>query len=199
VLQETTARIVVATNHNIQDLISKGWFRKDLYYRLRAHQIHIPPLRERKEDIPLLLQHFLNEAAMSLKKKKPTPTPEVVQLLTTYDFPGNVRELRAMIYDAIMRCKSGRLFLESFREFLGQDHVDVLSEGLSPALGDASALSRILGHFPSLKEVEQLLIGEAMERSNRNQGTAASLLGMTRQALNKRLHRSVELHKYLKD
>jgi len=192
-LQETTARIVVATNQNIQDLISKGRFRKDLYYRLGAHQIHIPPLRERKDDIPLLLQYFLDEAAMSLKKKRPTPTPELVQLLTTYDFPGNVRELHAMVYDALARHKSGNFSIESFREFVGKDEVGLSSIGPSP--GDSNVLVRIFGHFPTLNEVEEFLIAEALDRSNNNQGTAALLLGMTRQGLNKRLHRPPELRR----
>ena len=196
--RETDVRIVVATNQNIQDLISKGRFRKDLFYRLRAHQVHIPPLRERRDDIPLLLDYFLSEASKSLKKKRPTPTPELVQLLTAYDFPGNVRELRAMVYDAITRHKSGKLSLVSFREFIGKDYIGVVSAGPSLTLDDTNALSRILGHFPTLKKIEQLLIAEALERSNRNQGTAASMLGMTRQALNKRLHRTPELQKYLK-
>jgi len=192
-LQETTARIIVATNQNVQDLISKGRFRKDLYYRLGAHQIHIPPLRGRKDDIPLLLQHFLDEAAASLKKKKPNPTPELVQHLTTYDFPGNVRELRAMVYDALARHKSGNFSVESFREFVGKDKIDVSSIGPSP--GDSNVLVRIFGHFPTLNEVEEFLIAEALSRSNNNQGTAALLLGMTRQGLNRRLHRSPELRK----
>ena len=163
----------------MQGLMSNGKFRKDLYYRLRAYQIHIPPLRERKDDIPLLLQHFLDKAAASLKKKRPTPTPELVHLLTAYDFPGNVRELRAMVYDALARHKSDKLSMESFREFIRKDEVDMSSNGPSP--GDSDALVRIFGHFPTLDEVEEFLITKALSRSNRNQGTAALMLGMTRQ------------------
>jgi two-component system response regulator HydG len=196
--RETDIRIVVATNRNIQMLMSKGEFRNDLFYRLRAHQIHIPPLRERREDIPLLLEQFLNEASTSLRKNMPTVSPELLQLLTAYDFPGNVRELRAMIYDAVARHKSGRLSVEGFREFVKRDDIGMLSPGSPLSPGDADAIVRVLGRFPTLKEVEQLLISEALERSHRNQGIAASLLGMTRQALNKRLHRATELDKYRK-
>jgi two-component system response regulator HydG len=197
--READVRVIVATNQNIQGLIAKGRFRKDLYYRLRAHQIHIPPLRERKDDIPLLLQYFIDEAATSLKKKRPTPTLELLQLLTAYGFPGNVRELRAMVYDALARDKSGNLSIESIREFIRKDKVSVFSAAPLLSSGDAEAVFPIFGRFPTLKEFEQLLIGEAMERSNRNRGTAALLLGMTRQALNKRLNRSQYLHKYLKN
>ncbi len=194
--QETDTRIVVSTNQDIQDLLSRGRFRKDLYYRLLAYKIRIPPLRERKEDIALLLQYFLDEAATSLKKKRPTPTPELMQLLTAYDFPGNIRELRAMVYDALARHTSHKLSMESFREFIRMDRVGVSSAGPSPC--DGNALVRIFGHFPSLKELEEFLIVEALERAKNNQGTAALLLGMTRQALNRRLHRSPELREYFK-
>jgi transcriptional regulator with PAS, ATPase and Fis domain len=197
--KETDVRIIVATNQNIKDLILKGRFRKDLYYRLRAHQIYIPPLRERKEDIPLLLQHFLDEAATSLKKKKPTLAPKLVQFLTAYDFPGNIRELRAMIYDALACHKSDKLSTKSFGEFIRKDGVSVFSTAPSLSSDEADALFRIIGRFPTLRELEQLLIGEAMKRSNKNQNSAALLLGMTRQALNKRLNRSQDLRKYLKD
>jgi two-component system response regulator HydG len=186
-LQETDARVIVATNRDMQVLLSSGKFRKDLYYRLRAYQIHIPPLRERKDDIPLLLHYFIEEAAASLKKKKPTPTPELVHLLAAYDFPGNVRELRAIVYDALARNKSDKLSMEGFRELIKKDEVVMSSDG--PSAGDSDAFVRVFGHFPSLKEVEDFLIAEALDRSNRNQGTAALLLGMTRQGLNRRLRR----------
>jgi len=104
-----------------------------------------------------------------------------------------------MVYDALVRYKSGNFSIESFREFIRKNEVSAFSGASSLSSGDADALFRILGRFRSLKEVEQLLISEAMERSNNNQGTAASLLGMTRQALNKRLNRSKDLHKYTRD
>jgi DNA-binding NtrC family response regulator len=185
--KRTDARIVVATNQDLQKLIQKGKFRKDLYYRLRAHQIHIPPLRERKEDIPLLVDHFLEEAAKSMNKKKPTPPPELMTLLSTYHFPGNIRELRAMIFDAVARHKSGVLSMDSFKETIGQEssmRSFPPSEG-SPFLG-------ISGRFPTLREAEEYLISEALKLAKGNQGIAASLLGITRQALNKRLNRKAK-------
>lgn len=187
--RRSDARIVVATNRDVQELMLKEKFRKDLYYRLRAHQIHVPPLRERLEDIPLLLNHFLDEAASSLSKKKPSYPNELITLLSTYHFPGNVRELQAMVFDAVARHRSGILSMDSFREIIRQDnavHKTVFSSN-NPS---SNLLSSIFGRFPTLKEIEDYLISEALRLSNNNQGIAASLLGITRQALNKRLNRT---------
>ncbi|MGZ6315398.1 MAG: AAA-type ATPase lid domain-containing protein, partial [Candidatus Limnocylindrales bacterium] len=93
----TSARFVVATNRDLPQLVSAGQFRRDLYYRLQTHEIRMPPLRERKEDLPLLLDRFLDQAAHDLGKKRLAVPRELLTLLETYDFPGNVRELRSMV------------------------------------------------------------------------------------------------------
>lgn len=111
----TDARIVVATNVDIKDRVSKGLFRTDLFYRLNTHHIHLPPLRDRKEDIPFLVDKFLGLAAEELGKKKPNVPSQLYTLLCTYGFPGNVRELRGMVFDAMSRHVSGTLSMESFR------------------------------------------------------------------------------------
>jgi len=112
------ARIVVATNTDLVRKQAAGQFRKDLFYRIRAHHVDVPPLRERCEDIPLLLDHFLSEAAAAMGRKKPTPPGELAVLLGAYPFPGNIRELRAMIYDAVSLHQSGKLSLDTFRRTL---------------------------------------------------------------------------------
>jgi PAS domain S-box-containing protein len=89
---KSNARIIACSNQDIERLIEEGGFRKDLYYRLCTHHIHIPPLHDRLEDIPLLLDHFLEEASASLNKNKPSIPSELVILLSNYNFPGNVRE-----------------------------------------------------------------------------------------------------------
>ena len=181
------ARIICATNQHPKDLLSAGKLRKDLFYRLTGHHVHIPPLRERPEDMPLLVGHFLEEAAASLGKKKPTPPPELFTLFPTYDFPGNVRELKMLIHDAVARHRSGVLSLESFREAIGPIRA---SRGSSSAVMDGGeATLSIPGRFPTLKEAEEYLVSEALKRSRENQGVASQLLGITRQALNKRLVR----------
>ncbi|MCL4873964.1 sigma-54 dependent transcriptional regulator [bacterium] len=182
--KKSDVRIVVATNHDFRKLIAEGGFRKDLYYRLRAHQVHIPPLRERQEDIPVLLNHFLAEAADAMKKKKPTPPPELATLMSTYHFPGNVRELQAMVYDAVARHKGGVLSMESFRDIIGRERTAAAPQKELKPGPPVSA-----ENFPTLKESEDVLIARALELSHGNQGIAANLLGITRQALNKRLKR----------
>lgn len=184
--RQSDARVVVATNREIPQLISNGSFRKDLYFRLRTHQIHIPPLRERPEDIPDLLEHFIKTAAASLKKNPPAYPRELLTLLSTYQFPGNVRELEAMVFDSVARHRTGKLSLESFRETIQHDHD--LHPIVLPADDSVTILlTKLFGRFPSLREAEDHLIAEAIRLSDNNQGIAASLLGISRQALNKRL------------
>jgi transcriptional regulator with PAS, ATPase and Fis domain len=90
VSRRTDARVICATHNHPTELLSAGSLRKDLYYRLTGHHVHVPPLRERPDDLPLLIEHFLEEAARSLGKKKPTPPPELFTLLAAYGFPGRI-------------------------------------------------------------------------------------------------------------
>lgn len=180
------ARIVVATNQQLDRLMSAGTFRKDLYYRLCAHHAHIPPLRERKEDIPLLLELFLQDAARTLHKEKPGYRTELFTYLATYPFPGNVRELKSMVFDAMTRHKDGNLSISSFRHAIG---APAPAADSNPEQLNAEQDFHLSGRFPTLKEIERHLIAEALKLSGGNQGAAAVLLGLTRQALNKRLCR----------
>jgi two-component system, NtrC family, response regulator HydG len=184
--KKSNARIVLATNRDLQALIAEGKFRNDLYYRLCGHRIHLPPLRERIDDLPLLLDHFLGLAAAQLNKKKPTPPPELAVLLSLYHFPGNVRELEALVFDAVVRHSSGILSMESFRTVIGDERL--VSRSTKPErTQDSDPLSAIFGRFPTVGEIEQYMIGEAMKLSAGNLGAAGKLLGMGRQTLNKRL------------
>jgi DNA-binding NtrC family response regulator len=188
VSKQSDVRIVVATHQELPRLIAAGKFRKDLYYRLRAHQILLPPLRERLEDLPLLVNHFLEQAAESMGKKKPTPPPELFILLSTYAFPGNIRELQTMVFDAVAQHHSGILSMQSFQKIIGQKSslsTADLSNQTHPAVFSLDDSVR----FPTLKEAEEYLMAKAMEQANGNQGIAATLLGISRQALNKRLTR----------
>lgn len=188
---KSNARIIASTNQDIQEQIGKGTFRNDLYYRLCSHHIHIPPLRERLQDIPLLLDHFINESSGSMNKKPPVLSPELVTLLSNYQFPGNVRELQAMVHDAIAQHKAGKLSLDSFKGFMKQRRPMPETETL-PSDENAPSLKKIFGHFPTLKEMEDHIIAEALKCCDDNQGSAASLLGITRQALNQRLKKKIK-------
>ena len=187
---KSDARIVMASNRDLLKSIAEGHFRNDLYYRLCAHRIQIPPLRERSEDIPLLLDHFLDQAAVTLNKKRPTPPRELAVLLALYSFPGNVRELEAMVFDAVARHTGGVLSMESFRHVIGDQSPgsDTVTSGARSNV-ELDPLIELFGHFPTIAEVEAYLIEQAMARAKGNQGMAAKLLGMGRQTLNKRLNK----------
>lgn len=184
----STARIVAATNHDIPRLIADGTFRRDLYYRLRGHAVQIPALRERKEDIPLLVAHFLEQGAAALGKRKPTPPNELYAYLAAYDFPGNIRELRSMVFDAVARHNGKMLSMESFLETIGVNRT--LEQPLrSVDINDMYTCPDSLERLPTLKEAEEALIAHALKRADGNQGVAAGYLGLSRHALNKRLTR----------
>jgi len=177
------ARIIVATHQDLAARQADGQFRKDLYYRLRTHHIHIPPLRHRKGDIPLLLHHFLDEASHELGRKRPTLPKELAVLLATYDFPGNVRELKGMVYDAVSMHHGGVLSMEAFIRAIGERPTTALPEQGDLDGNPFSCLERL----PGFTEAIDLLIGEAVRRAEGNQSIAARLLGVSQPTLSKRL------------
>ena len=187
VIKRTDARLIVATNHDLTELIAANKFRKDLYYRLCAHHIQIPPLRERREDIPFLLDHFLEKAAKSFRKPKPALSREVTALLSTYHFEGNVRELHAMVFDAVARYTSGLLTLDCFTGLGGNDSNQGNGALLVPSKEVDDVLYAFFGRFPTIKEVEDYLTMSAMNLTSGNQRSASLLLGIARQTLSKRL------------
>jgi len=186
IARRTDCRMVFATHQQLDRLRDAGSFRKDLFYRLHAHHLHIPPLRERRDDLPLLVEQFLAEAAERLHKKKPAYPKELIALLNTYHFPGNIRELRNMIFDALSKHKSHLLSMESFKEYLGHQLPPGPGEDAVPAV-PAETPFALFPTLPTLKEAGNLLVQEALRRASGNQAIAADLLGITRQALNWRL------------
>ena len=189
VAKRSDARIVVATNQAIDALQSSGQFRKDLYYRLCDHQILIPPLRNRREDLPALTAHFLEKASKTLGKKKPTPPAELITLLSTYHFPGNIRELESMIFDAVSSHTSGKLSMDLFKAHISKKPPVAAAGGVDSSR-ERGDLIRFSHQLPTLKQIEQLLIDEALRRAGGNQSIAALSLGISRQALNKRLKKA---------
>ncbi|MBF0615166.1 MAG: sigma-54-dependent Fis family transcriptional regulator [Magnetococcales bacterium] len=192
VARVSDARILCATHRDLEGLMAEGRFRADLYFRLQVHRIEIPPLRARPEDIPPLTRHFLAEAATSLGRPEPEIPPGLIPLLAAGHYPGNTRQLRAMLFDAAARAAPGEsLPLEPIRKALHGN--SSATTAALPVLTEGSGLFRALtGRLPTLKEVEQELIDEAMMRANGNQGVAANFLGISRQALNQRLRKKRE-------
>ena len=185
-------RVIVATNRDLRQLVAAGGFRNDLYFRLCSHNVEIPPLRERRDDLPLLVDHFLEAASLVCGKKKPSYPKELITLLASYFFPGNLRELKGMIDNAVARHKGGMLALESFEKSMHR------GAGTSPlpttaGLDSVSPLPPhppVAQRLPTFNEAEAYLVEEALKLAHGNQGIAAKMLGVTRQALNRRLHKA---------
>ncbi len=186
--RKSDARIVVATHRDLRAMVETVCFRKDLYYRLATHQVAVPSLRDRRGDIPLLLDQFLGDAASEMAKKKPTPPPELAAYLEAHHFPGNIRELKAMVFDAVAQHTHGVLSMNSFLKAIGRERLNrppvAVEEGAAVVIRDACG-----ERVPTLREAEEALVADALRRARGNQGVAAGYLGISRHALNKKLIR----------
>ena len=186
--KECTARIITATNKDLSKLAGRdGEFRMDLYYRLSTHLAKLPPLRERKEDIPLLVEHIMTSTAASMNKEVPIIDQKALNLLQKHPFWGNVRELKAYISDAVARSDQGRINENHLSERLAGS---VTVETSTP--GSKNPLENFFGHFPTLDELTEFAIDSALNVTENNQSQASQLLGISRQALNKRLKKKHE-------
>ena len=175
------ARLIMTTNRDIEKLRESNQFRPDLYYRLSTHQILIPPLRERKEDIPFLVDHFVEEASGSMGKEYPFVSPEDAQMLLRYSFPGNVRELKSMVYDAVSQCDGKRISIQDFKKMDALGDEGFLKESPSTVFKNSHAYQKWeQTDLPTLEEATVNLIVEAMRRFN-NKSMAARVLGISRQ------------------
>src|SRR5215510_2594294 len=140
--RQSHARIVCATNGDVAQGVNAGTIRKDLYYRLRTHHLHLPPLRARVGDLPLLVHHFVDQAARVLGKAAPTVPLALYQLLNTYGFTGNVRELEALVFDAVARHQGTTLSLQSFKEAIAA------TPGLAATEPPEESPTALTGWFP---------------------------------------------------
>jgi DNA-binding NtrC family response regulator len=168
-------RVIAATNQDLRAALEQGAFREDLYYRLNVVPINIPPLRERKEDIPYLVNHFLAKYAEETGGRVQSVTPAAMEKLMAYHWPGNVRELENIMQRAMVMAPGPSL-----------EPADMQLESRRPpqAVSDGAPF---LPEGMSLEQYEQHLIREALRRCNGNKSQAARLLGLTRNALRYRL------------
>ncbi len=183
------ARIVAATNRNLEKQVHSGAFRKDLYYRLQTHMVNIPPLRDRKDDLELLTNYFIEQISENTGCKKPSLPKELISLLNTYSFPGNVRELKSMIFNAISCHTTGILSLSTFKERIypkQEENVDKTNFYNQSIIDNRINFPEDL---PTLKQIENMLIDEALKRSKNNKSLASQMLGIKRQALQNRLRK----------
>ncbi len=168
-------RVIAATNQNIQDLIAQGKFRKDLFYRLNIIAIELPPLRERKMDIPLLAQEFVIKHSARINKKVTGISDKAMSILMKYNWPGNIRELENVIERATIFAQGPVIFPEDFPEFF-TNH-----KGRSDLNEDGQKLKE------ALKNPEKDLILKALESVEWNRNEAAKALGINRTTLYKKM------------
>ncbi|MBT4266482.1 MAG: sigma-54-dependent Fis family transcriptional regulator [Deltaproteobacteria bacterium] len=185
--READVRVVTATNRDLKALQKSEIFRTDLYYRVQTHHIQLPPLRERLDDLPVLVNHFLAEAAGALNKKTPVPPKELLALLSSYSFPGNIRELQSMIFDAVSHHRSKMLSMDRFKNHIGEQTCSA-SESIS-IQADTDTIFSGFDQLPTLQEARKQLISEALNRSQENLAAAAQVLGLSKSGLNKVLLR----------
>ncbi|UCE22624.1 MAG: sigma-54-dependent Fis family transcriptional regulator [Candidatus Aminicenantes bacterium] len=166
---KVNVRVLAATNENLADLVKNGKFREDLFYRLSVVPINLPPLRERKEDIPLLLEHFLQKYNRITRKKINKISSEVKKALMEYDWPGNIRELENTIERAVVLSKGDEIELE-----------DLMYHGISST---PSLFHMVRGKYQTLDDIEKEYIKEILLNHQGNKSKTAKILGIDRKTL----------------
>ena len=166
--EKIDVRIVAATNNNLKEMIHNNTFREDLYYRLTVVEIEVAPLRERKEDIPLLIDKFLYKYGIEYKDRFVKITPEATAILLRYDWPGNIRELENIIQRAVIMCDK-TIEVEHLPNFL-KFNIEFAEDD-----------------FVSLKEMEKRYIQKVLNATNNNKTKAADILGITRKTLRQKI------------
>ncbi|MBF0198804.1 MAG: sigma-54-dependent Fis family transcriptional regulator [Planctomycetes bacterium] len=172
-LRQTSTRFIMATHVDLAEKVREGSFREDLYYRLSTHRIHIPPLRERREDIPVLIEYFLDSISSELNRSPRLLPLEVQEEWQQLPFAGNVRELEGMVKQFLLFgtiSPPAAVLNQRPKNPDSHDHLVIEDDS-----------------FPTIKEVSDKLVDEALKRSGGKQVQAAKLLGITQQALSARL------------
>ncbi len=183
-------RLVAATNENLREAVRQGRFRADLFYRLNVFPIHLPPLRERRDDIPLLMQHFLDHFRRRYRREVPGFSQRAVKALFHYAFPGNIRELQNLIERAVIMVNDGEL-IDVHQLFRGGEE---LGDGVLSLGGDRASPGRLAGADEppagpllqpgqTLDEAERHWLATALRRTGGNAAAAARQLGITRATL----------------
>ena len=178
--QPVDVRVVAATHRNLLALVEEGRFREDLYYRLKVVTIHLPPLRERRDDIPLLVDHLVRRAATSCGKQVTGVSESALALLGAYDWPGNIRELAHVLERTVALAQHDVLAAEDLPSEIGAGH----RENGGAALPASQPADR-----PTLAELKRRYIAQVLEESRGNVSRAAAVLGVDRRSLYRMLQR----------
>ena len=200
-VRKVDVRILAATHRPLRELVEKGAFRQDLYYRLNVIPIHVPPLRERREDIPDLAAEFLRSLGKRMGKSIERITPEALRVLMDHRWPGNVRELRNAIEHAAVKCRGSVLLLEDLPRELIEESVGIvrlargarerggLREGSRGRAARREMTGSVATSLERRAEREREEILEALERTAWKRGEAAKLLGVDRSTLWRRMRK----------
>jgi len=191
-------RLIVATHKDLEKAIREGTFRQDLYYRLKVVTLHLPPLRERKEDIPELVRYFLQRFRVDVNREVLDISPKALEKLMRYPWPGNVRELENAVKRAMVIAKGHTLLAEDFllegagEEMGPAEHLDLeerLRIRMEPVFKELQELSRRSPGADLMSELEKILIKRALQETKGNQVQAAVLLGISRNTLRSKIER----------
>ncbi len=190
-------RLIAATNKDLEKAMRAGNFRQDLYYRLQVVTISLPPLRDRKEDIPELVSYFLRKFSPQINPQVTQISAEALEKLMRYSWPGNVRELENAIKRGLVLAKGSALLPENFpledtpiidlqRQLDLEDKLELLME---PVFKELKELARSTGQIDFISEIEKILIKKALRETKGNQVQAAILLGINRNTLRSKMER----------
>ncbi|MDH4229087.1 MAG: sigma 54-interacting transcriptional regulator [Nitrospirota bacterium] len=193
---QVDVRVIAATHRDLKQMVREGTFREDLYYRLRIMPVHIPPLRERHDDIPLLIRHFLAQFNQEMGKEVREVSPEAMEVLMNYPYPGNVRELQNILEHAMVLCRGTHLTLHTLPKEVVQTSHGLVQ--ITPSVPNVPQLTHLTGltGTPSLpasgsplRAVEREAILQVLEQCGWRLGVAADVLGMSRTTLWRRMRR----------
>jgi DNA-binding NtrC family response regulator len=186
---QVDVRIIAASNVDFHEMVKSGKFREDLYYRLKVIEIHLPPLRERVDSIPLLANHFLVTFRKQLGKNIATISDQALECMLRYSWPGNIRELKHVIERACVFCQDEVLQVKHLPEELQKSSIkEILSPSLSPSINPQNILSGAVP--PTLQyQSEEEKIRSALRQANNNRAKAAKLLGVARSTFYRQMQR----------
>ncbi len=196
---ETDVRVIAATNRDLTDMVAKGQFREDLYYRLNGFTIKLPPLRERGDDILLLLEHFVARFSREFQKEVDGIAPEAIELLVRYSWPGNVRELETVVRQALLNTTGSVILSEFLPDTVrsagpaaAPGHASTPARGappsdLAPFVDECLANGSEGMHYATIERAERYLLTRVLQHTRGNQSQAARILGITRGSLRNKM------------
>ena len=196
---KSDVRIIAATNQNIEQLIKTGKFREDLYHRLNVFRIELPPLRKRKEDIPMLVKHFLSKSAAEIKGDEKGIDKNAMRILNDYDWPGNIRQLENTCRYITVMAPSASITADDIPDEIKNDSQSEVSDTVNVNMDSTSSweeslsshIKNVLSDVNDLtclsKELEKLLLQEALKASNGRKIDAAKILGLGRNTITRKI------------